>query len=400
MKTALFLFFSILVLPCFSQSKKATNKILKEKYEQLIQQNDSIGRIIANNNQKLLELSKKSFSTSRNLFDRRQEFKGLKKDITDVQMLLVNLGFDPNTLVRQEDLDDVYGKYDEVDYQKEVKGIGSSLQPVGIKVMEDFSTEKLKVQNERLAQKNLEYIAVIDSNLQVIKKQEVLETKFTTTIQKMEAASVILIKNKKVLRANYELLRSKCSELELKKEELEMVAENAKKELVVKSSSKKKKEKTILFVPPEVIEKEKSGSDIGLGAPFDFRNMGESDPIPPPAPDILEKSMMNNSEIFEIVEEPASFPGGLEGLKKYLSAQVVYPARAKEDSISGKVYLKFIVSNTGQISNVKVMKGILNYPEFEAEAIRVIRLMPNWIPAKNNGKMVNSYFTLPIQFKL
>lgn len=366
----------------------------------MIQQNDSIGRIIANNDQKLLELSKKSFSTSRNLFDRRQEFKGLKKDITDVQKLLVNLGFDPNTLVRQEDLDDVYGKYDEVDYQKEVKGIGSSLQPVGIKVMEDFSNEKLKVQNERLTQKNVEYIAVIDSNLQVIKKQEVLETKFTTTIQKMEAASVILIKNKKVLRTNYELLRSKCSELELKKEELEMAAENAKKELVVKSSSKKKKEKTIRFVPPEVIEKEKSGSDIGLGAPFDFRNMGESDPIPPPAPDILEKSMMNNSEIFEIVEEPASFPGGLEGLKKYLTAQVVYPARAKEDSISGKVYLKFIVSNKGNISNVKVMKGILNYPEFEAEAIRVIRLMPNWIPAKNNGKMVNSYFTLPIQFNL
>lgn len=398
MKTALFLFFSILVLPCLSQSKKATNKILKEKYEQLIQQNDSIGKIIANNNQKLLELSKKSFSTSRNLFDRRQEFKGLKKDITDVQKLLVNLGFDPNTLVRQEDLDEVYGKYDEVDYQKEVKGIGSSLQPVGIKVMEDFSTEKLKVQNERLAQKNQEYRAVIDSNLQVIKKQEVLETKFTTTIQQMEAASVILIKNKKVLRANYELLRSKCSELELKKEELEMAAENAKKEPVVKSSSKKKKEKTIRFVPPEVIEKEKSGP--ALGAPFDFRNMGESDPTPLPAPDIREKPMMNNSEIFEIVEEPASFPGGLEGLKKYLTAQVVYPARAKEDSISGKVYLKFIVSNKGNISNVKVMKGILNYPEFEAEAIRVIRLMPNWIPAKNNGKMVNSYFTLPIQFKL
>ena len=105
-------------------------------------------------------------------------------------------------------------------------------------------------------------------------------------------------------------------------------------------------------------------------------------------------------EIFEVVEEPATFPGGTEALNKYLSGNLVYPQTAKEAGISGKVYLKFVVSDKGYISNVKIMKGVRNCPECDKEALRVVKNMPNWIPAKNNGKKVNSFFILPVAFKL
>lgn len=105
-------------------------------------------------------------------------------------------------------------------------------------------------------------------------------------------------------------------------------------------------------------------------------------------------------EIFEVTDEPASFPGGMEALKKYLAENIKYPQTAKDQGISGKAYLKFIVSDKGAISNVKILRGVPDCPECDAEAIRVIKTMPKWIPGRINGKVVNSYFILPIQFKL
>nr|WP_294859072.1 energy transducer TonB [uncultured Fluviicola sp.] len=119
-----------------------------------------------------------------------------------------------------------------------------------------------------------------------------------------------------------------------------------------------------------------------------------------PAPKELEHIETRQPEIFDVVEEPATFPGGMEALRKYLVENIKYPQTAKDQGISGKVYLKFIVSDKGAISNVKIMKGVSNCPECDQEAIRVVRNMPKWIPAKDNGKVVNSYFTLPVQFKL
>lgn len=105
-------------------------------------------------------------------------------------------------------------------------------------------------------------------------------------------------------------------------------------------------------------------------------------------------------EIFEVTDEPASFPGGIESLKKYLAENIKYPQIAKDQGISGKVYLKFIVSDKGEISNVKIMRGVPDCPECDKEALRLIKTMPKWIPAKINGKLVNSVFSLPVQFKL
>lgn len=104
--------------------------------------------------------------------------------------------------------------------------------------------------------------------------------------------------------------------------------------------------------------------------------------------------------IYDVVDEPADFPGGMAAARAYLANNIKYPQTAVDMGIEGKCYLKFIVSESGNISNVKVVRGVQDCPECDAEAIRVIRSMPDWKPGKVNGKAVNSTFTLPVQFKI
>lgn len=398
MKTALVLFLSILTLPAFSQSKKATNKLLLEKQAQLVRQNDSLTGVITANHQKLTELGKASHKASRNLIDRRMTFAALKRDIEREQRKLVALGANPNIEVPQLELDEIFARYNEADDQKEVKEFGIGRQPISIKKIGDISQEKLKVRNELLAQKNQEYSLAIDSNLRIIEHQEMRESTGKTAVQKMEAASTVLIKDNRLLKEKYELLSSRRSELELKKELA--AAENAKKESVEKPAPKKKrKEKTVSFIPPVVIDK-----DIDYPSNWEGnenasdRELGFSDPPPPVMKE--EKMMEQGPVIHEIVDEPASFPGGREALSKYLQENIIYPQIAREAEITGKVYVKFVVSDLGAISNVKIMRGIPGCKECDQEAIRVVKAMPKWVPGKNSGKAVNSYYNLPVPFKL
>lgn len=105
-------------------------------------------------------------------------------------------------------------------------------------------------------------------------------------------------------------------------------------------------------------------------------------------------------EIFDTVEEVAEFPGGQPALAKFLMQNIVYPPTAMQKNKQGKCYLKFVVSKSGRISNVTVSKGVPNCPECDAEAVRVVKKMPKWTPGKMNGKAVNTYFILPIAFRL
>jgi TonB family protein len=112
------------------------------------------------------------------------------------------------------------------------------------------------------------------------------------------------------------------------------------------------------------------------------------------------KVKVEEEVIFDIVDEKAQYPGGQEALKKYIKDNLKFPQTAIDMGIEGKCYLKFIVSQSGNISNVKVVRGVTDCPECDKEAIRLIKAMPDWIPGKINGKPVNSTFTLPVQFKL
>jgi len=115
-------------------------------------------------------------------------------------------------------------------------------------------------------------------------------------------------------------------------------------------------------------------------------------------PEEMHVSRPVDPEIFEVVEEQAEFPGGMSALRTYLKENVMLPEAVQSGNVQGKVYVKFIISENGNVSNVKVVKGVLDCKECDAEAVRVVKAMPNWSPAKNNGKKVNSYFNLPVSF--
>ncbi|MCM1319881.1 MAG: energy transducer TonB [Muribaculaceae bacterium] len=96
---------------------------------------------------------------------------------------------------------------------------------------------------------------------------------------------------------------------------------------------------------------------------------------------------------------PATFPGGQEALSDYLNANVVYPAFARDNGIEGTVTVLFVVGTDGSISNVKVARPL--DPDLEAEAVRIVKNMPNWTPATDDaGTPVSSEATLPVKFRL
>ncbi len=112
----------------------------------------------------------------------------------------------------------------------------------------------------------------------------------------------------------------------------------------------------------------------------------------------MAKQAEEESSVFTIVEEMPSFPGGDEKLRKFLAENIVYPQQAQENGIQGTVYLSFAVDRKGKIGKIKVLKGIGG--GCDEEAVRVIKLMPEWIPGKQNGKKVTVLFNMPVQFKI
>lgn len=94
-------------------------------------------------------------------------------------------------------------------------------------------------------------------------------------------------------------------------------------------------------------------------------------------------------------EEMPTFDGGYA---TYLSKNINYPSQASKMSIEGKVWVQFVVEKDGKISNVKVVKGI-GYG-CDEEAVRVISSMPNWTPAKTNGRAVRLTMKLPVKYTL
>jgi len=114
--------------------------------------------------------------------------------------------------------------------------------------------------------------------------------------------------------------------------------------------------------------------------------------------DTTDTIKKDNEPIFTTVEEPAKYPGGDEALKKFIDENIEYPTQAIQDKISGTVFVQIIIEKDGSISDVKVLRGIGG--GCDEEAVRVISKMPNWIPAKQKGIPVRSFYIIPIIFVL
>lgn len=106
----------------------------------------------------------------------------------------------------------------------------------------------------------------------------------------------------------------------------------------------------------------------------------------------------DEDEVFAFVEESAEFPGGVDSLHAFLEASIQYPELAMRYGIEGKVFVQFVVEKDGSISNIKVLREI--GAGCSEEAVRVIKMMPKWQPAKVRGKAVRFHFILPVPFSL
>ena len=101
---------------------------------------------------------------------------------------------------------------------------------------------------------------------------------------------------------------------------------------------------------------------------------------------------------FDVVEQMPQFPGGPAALMQFLSQNVKYPVEAHKAGVQGRVIASFVVEKDGSITEACIARSI--HPSLDAEALRVIGSMPNWMPGKQNGEPVRVKYTVPITFKL
>ncbi|MDE7419000.1 MAG: M56 family metallopeptidase [Muribaculaceae bacterium] len=122
-----------------------------------------------------------------------------------------------------------------------------------------------------------------------------------------------------------------------------------------------------------------------------------------PAPSSSETSAeapapAKDKTIYVAVEENAEYPGGMDGLFKFMQNNIRYPEAAMKNNVQGRVIVKFVVDADGTVSDAEVVKGVDE--DLNKEALRVVNAMPKWTPAKVGGKAVASYFTMPVNFRL
>jgi periplasmic protein TonB len=171
---------------------------------------------------------------------------------------------------------------------------------------------------------------------------------------------------------------------------------------------------TIRFVPPKVTDKEDiiepeipKIDDITVAVSTKTQEGVEGvlppvieAPAAPPDPEEVKKveTPVDITYTTATVQQQPEFKDGVAAMYQFLNKNIIYPAVARENGIEGTVYVSFVVSKDGSIREVQLKRGIGG--GCSEEAIRVIKLMPNWNPGKQNGKAVAVTFTMPVKFEL
>ena len=117
--------------------------------------------------------------------------------------------------------------------------------------------------------------------------------------------------------------------------------------------------------------------------------------VGPPAPTM---DSGETDEVFEIVQENPSFPGGDQALMTWLQKNLRYPVSAQEAGIQGRVLVSFVVNKDGSIVEPKIVRSV--DAALDKESCRVVTAMPRWKPGKQHGKNVRVKYTLPVTFRL
>ena len=100
-------------------------------------------------------------------------------------------------------------------------------------------------------------------------------------------------------------------------------------------------------------------------------------------------------QVYRSVEQMPQFPGGEAALMKYINSHIQTPQT--QEQINGNVILQFVVHSDGSIGEVKVVRSL--HPDYDKEAIRVIKSLPKFTPGRQNGQAVAVWYTLPVIFR-
>lgn len=378
MKLVGFIIVLFLSVFTFGQSAKKVNTRLREELTREQQKQDSVYQVFLRTDKQQKDL-KNQFGKQKERFIRESSNTLFYRDsIKRIAYNLKRLGQDPDLKDVETYMEMSNGWYFLQDLLKKKKEPESFESVSGT---QDLNGMDLKKQNELLKQKIAEYQNQGKANELRMQQNESGVKQLESGIFLLDSATIGYENATKILLS--------------KKKNLDKQLNDLRETYRLKGPAGFPVAYRTVFPDVHPIPKEEVTNDPDSG---DFRKDEGFTDIPVPVES--SRVVSQEPEIFTVVEEFAEFPGGMSALKKYLTDNLRYPERAREMAISGKVFLQFVVSTGGQISNVKLLRGLPDCKECDTEAIRLVKTMPNWKPGKNNGKTVNSYFNLPVEFKL
>jgi protein TonB len=141
---------------------------------------------------------------------------------------------------------------------------------------------------------------------------------------------------------------------------------------------------------------------------------------PPPDKTTVEEEKSEGPQVFTAVEQMPTFPGGDDGMLKFLSKNIHYPTLARDCGCQGTVYVTFVIIEDGSIINAQILRPVRGCDDFtngnkkedkdngcknaskalSEESLKVINNMPKWVPGMQNGKPVRVQYNLPVKFTL
>ncbi len=239
----------------------------------------------------------------------------------------------------------------------------------------DLGDLSRKEQNKVLSRKLSEYKRVALSNSVLLGEMKTSQERINTFLPRLDS-----------LRKAYETLANDMTSDSWKlQDKLNQI------EAVFRKKGPKGYPEAYFRIFPEVFP-----GFLPAGKELEMNGVPENMEVMDSYPVAVERS---EPEIYDWTEEAAVFQGGKDEMNVFITKHLRYPESVMQGIVSGKVYVKFIVSRSGEISEVEVLKGIPACPECNEEAVRLVKSMPNWIPGKQNGKNVSSYVRLPLKFE-
>lgn len=190
---------------------------------------------------------------------------------------------------------------------------------------------------------------------------------------------------------------------------VDMMADVPKPDIPMEQPKVELKAQTLKFTPPEITDAKNIKEDDKLLAQESLNETRGVISVNTQEGSLdrnaVSEGVATNNVITETEDKPSFgveqmplFPGGEKELMAFISKNLKYPAIASDNGIQGRVVLRFVVSKTGDVTDVQILKGL--DPACDKEAVRVVKAMPRWIPGRQNGRNVPVYYTLPVTYRL